>query len=346
MTMKMSAIALLSIAAFSVSASARDQIKIVGSSTVYPFTSYVAEEFKSVTKNPTPVVESTGTGGGMKLFCSGNGLDTPDFTNASRPMKDKEFALCAQNGVTDITGMKVGFDGIAVAQSKTNGAVAFKKEHLFLALAEEVPSKDGKSLIKNPYKTWNEIDAALPNRKITVYGPPTTSGTRDSFDEMVMEKSSKSFDVYGDKKGKYKAIRQDGVFVPAGENDNLIVQKLTKDTAAFGIFGFSFLEENGDKISGATVEGQAPTQESISSGKYPISRSLFIYAKNSHRAEVKGMDDFFKLYVDDKMVGQKGVLKTIGLVPMPTEELKKVQTAVLAKTKLTEDMVKKGTILP
>jgi len=346
MTMKMSAIALLSIAAFSVSASARDQIKIVGSSTVYPFTSYVAEEFKAVTGNKTPVVESTGTGGGMKLFCSGNGLDTPDFTNASRPMKDKEFALCAQNGVTDITGMKVGFDGIAVAQSKTNGAVAFKKEHLFLALAEEVPSKDGKSLIKNPYKTWNEIDAALPNRKITVYGPPTTSGTRDSFDEMVMEKSSKSFDVYGDKKGKYKAIRQDGAFVPAGENDNLIVQKLTKDTAAFGIFGFSFLEENGDKISGATVEGQAPTQESISSGKYPISRSLFIYAKNSHRAEVKGMDDFFKLYVDDKMVGQKGVLKTIGLVPMPTEELKKVQTAVLAKTKLTEDMVKKGTILP
>jgi len=313
---------------------------------VYPFTSYVAEEFKAVTGNKTPVVESTGTGGGMKLFCSGNGLDTPDFTNASRPMKDKEFALCVQNGVTDITGMKVGFDGIAVAQSKTNGAVAFKKEHLFLALADEVPSKDGKSLIKNPYKTWNEIDAALPNRKITVYGPPTTSGTRDSFDEMVMEKSSKEFDVYGDKKGKYKAIRQDGVFVPAGENDNLIVQKLTKDTAAFGIFGFSFLEENGDKISGATVEGQAPTQESISSGKYPISRSLFIYAKNSHRAEVKGMDDFFKLYVDDKMVGQKGVLKTIGLVPMPTEELKKVQTAVLAKTKLTEDMVKKGTILP
>jgi len=346
MTIKMSAIALLSVAALSVSASARDQIKIVGSSTVYPFTSYVAEEFKAVTGNKTPVVESTGTGGGMKLFCSGNGLDTPDFTNASRPMKDKEFALCAQNGVTDITGMKVGFDGIAVAQSKTNGAVAFKKEHLFLALAEEVPSKDGKSLIKNPYKTWNEIDAALPNRKITVYGPPTTSGTRDSFDEMVMEKSSKSFDVYGDKKGKYKAIRQDGAFVPAGENDNLIVQKLTKDTAAFGIFGFSFLEENGDKISGATVEGQAPTQESISSGKYPISRSLFIYAKNSHRAEVKGMDEFFKLYVDDKMVGQKGVLKTIGLVPMPTEELKKVQTAVLAKTKLTVEIVKKGTILP
>ena len=346
MTIKMSAIALLSIVAFSVSASARDQIKIVGSSTVYPFTSYVAEEFKAVTGNKTPVVESTGTGGGMKLFCAGDGLDTPDFTNASRPIKAEEFETCVKNGVMDITGMMVGFDGIAVAQSKTNGEIALSKEHLFLALAEEVPSKDGKSLIKNPYKTWNEIDAKLPNRKITVYGPPTTSGTRDSFDEMVMEAASKKFDVYGDKKGKYKAIRQDGVFVPAGENDNLIVQKLTKDTAAFGIFGYSFLEENGDKINGAVVDGVACTSENISSGKYPISRSLYIYAKNSHRSQVKGMDEFFKLYVDDKMVGQKGVLKTIGLVPMTSEDLKKVQSAVLAKTKLTDEMVKKHTILP
>lgn len=346
MTIKMSAIALLSVAALSVGANARDQIKIVGSSTVYPFTSYVAEEFKATTGNPTPVVESTGTGGGMKIFCSGNGLDTPDFTNASRPMKASEFKICAENGVTDITGMMVGFDGIAVAQSKTNGAISLTKEHLFLALADEVPSKDGKSLIKNPYKTWNEIDAKLPNRKITVYGPPATSGTRDSFDEMVMEAASKKLDAYGDKKGKYKAIRQDGVFVPAGENDNLIVQKLTKDTSAFGIFGYSFLEENGDKINGANVDGVAPTSENISSGKYPISRSLYIYAKNSHRGQVKGMDEFLKLYVDAKMIGQKGVLKTIGLVPMTEDELKKVQAAVLAKTKLTEEMVNKHTILP
>ena len=206
MTIKTCAIALLSVAALSVSASARDQIKIVGSSTVYPFTSYVAEEFKAVTGNPTPVVESTGTGGGMKLFCAGDGLDTPDFTNASRPIKADEFAICVKNGVTDITGMMVGFDGIAVAQSKSNGEFALTKEHLFLALADEVPSSDGKSLIKNPYKTWNEIDAKLPNRKITVYGPPTTSGTRDSFDEMVMESASKKFDAYGDKKGKYKIL--------------------------------------------------------------------------------------------------------------------------------------------
>lgn len=346
MTITKSALVLLSVAALSVSASARDQIKIVGSSTVYPFTSYVAEEFKAVTGNKTPVVESTGTGGGMKLFCSGNGLDTPDFTNASRPIKADEFATCLKNGVNDITGMMVGFDGIAVAQSKTNGEIALSKEQLFLALAEEVPSKDGKTLIKNPNKTWNEIDAKLPNRKITVYGPPTTSGTRDSFDEMVMEAASKKFDAYGDKKGKYKAIRQDGMFVPAGENDNLIVQKLTKDTEAFGIFGYSFLEENGDKVNGASIDGVAPTSEAISSGKYPISRSLFIYAKNSHRSEVKGMDEFLKLYVDAKMVGQKGILKTIGLVPMTSEELQKVQTAVLAKTKLTEEMVKKHTILP
>lgn len=345
MRMKTCALTLASVALLSVSASARDQIKIVGSSTVYPFTSYVAEEFKAVSGNKTPVVESTGTGGGMKLFCSGDGLDTPDFTNASRPIKAEEFETCVKNGVTDITGMMVGFDGIAIAQSKTNGDIVLTKEHLFLALAEEVPGKDGK-LMKNPYKTWNEIDAKLPNRKITVYGPPTTSGTRDSFDEMVMEAASKKFDAYGDKKGKYKAIRQDGVFVPAGENDNLIVQKLTKDTAAFGIFGYSFLEENGDKVNGAQIDGVACTSENISSGKYPISRSLYVYAKNSHRSQVKGMDEFFKLYVDDKMIGEKGVLKTIGLVPMTNADLKKVQTAVLAKTKLTEEMVKKHTILP
>lgn len=346
MTIKTCAIALLSVAALSATASARDQIKIVGSSTVYPFTSYVAEEFKATTGNATPVVESTGTGGGMKIFCSGNGLDTPDFTNASRPMKASEYKTCLENGVTDITGMMVGFDGIAFAQSKTNGKINFTREQMFLALAEEVPSKDGKSLIKNPYKTWNEIDAALPNRKITVYGPPTTSGTRDSFDEMVMEHSSKKFEAYGDKKGKYKAVRQDGVFVPAGENDNLIVQKLTKDTAAFGIFGYSFLEENGDKINGASVDSVEPAFDTISSAKYPISRSLYIYAKNSHRSQVKGMDEFLKLYVDAKMIGTKGVLKTIGLVPMTEGDLKKVQAAVLAKTKLTEEMVKKNTILP
>ena len=346
MNIKTCAIALLSVAAISVTASARDQIKIVGSSTVYPFTSYVAEEFKATTGNPTPVVESTGTGGGMKIFCSGNGLDTPDFTNASRPMKDKEFKTCVENGVTDITGMMVGFDGIAFAQSNTNAKMNINREHIFLALAEEVPSKDGKTLIKNPYKTWNEIDAGLPNRKITVYGPPTTSGTRDSFDEMVMEHSSSKFDAYGDKKGKYKAIRQDGIFVPAGENDNLIVQKLTKDTAAFGVFGYSFLEENQDKINGAKIDGVEPTSETISSAKYPISRSLYMYAKNSHRGQVKGMDEFLKLYVDAKMIGEKGVLKTIGLVPMTAEDLKKVQAAVLAKTKLTEEMVKKNTILP
>ncbi len=346
MTIKMSTVALLSVVALGVSANARDQIKIVGSSTVYPFTSYVAEEFKAVSGNKTPVVESTGTGGGMKLFCAGDGLDTPDFTNASRPMKAEEFDTCVKNGVKDITGMMIGFDGIAIAQSNTNKEITLTKGQLFLALAEEVPSKDGNTLIKNPYKMWNEIDAALPSRKITVYGPPTTSGTRDSFDEMVMESASKKFEAYGDKKGKYKAIRQDGVFVPAGENDNLIVQKLAKDTAAFGIFGYSFLEENGDKVNGAMVDGIACTSENISSGKYPISRSLYVYAKNSHRSQVKGMDEFLRLYVDDKMIGQKGILKTIGLVPMTSEELKKVQAAVLAKTPLTEEMVKKHTILP
>jgi len=333
------------VAAFAASADARDQIRIVGSSTVYPFTSYVAEELGATKGLPTPVVESTGTGGGMKLFCAGVGEDTPDFTNASRPMKDKEFETCKANGVTDITGLMIGFDGIAFAQSKENPAVNLTTEQLFLALAEEVPGADGK-LIKNPYKKWNEIDPTLPDREIIVYGAPTTSGTRDAFDEMVMEKASKKFDAYGDQKGKYKKVRNDGAFIPAGENDNLIVQKLAQNKAAFGYFGYSFLEENSDKISGASLNGVAPTFDNIANAKYPVSRSLYVYIKNQHADKVKGMNEFVDLYISDAMIGQKGVLKTIGLIPMPEATLKKVQAAVKARTKLTDEMVKNHTILP
>lgn len=346
MIVKLSAIALLSVAFFSMPAVARDKISVVGSSTVYPFTSYVAKDFHVKTNHPMPEVKSTGTGGGMKLFCAGVGIDTPDMTDASRPMKLSEYETCVKNGVTDITGMKVGFDGIAFAQSKSNGAITLTREQIFLALAKEVPSKDGKSLIKNPYKTWNEIDSKLPNRQITVYGPPTTSGTRDSFEEMVMEHSSKHFDAYGEKKGKYKEIREDDVYVPAAENDDMVVRTLTKDVEAFGIFGYSYLEENGNKINGALIDGIEPNFETISSGKYPIARGLYIYIKNAHRIHVSGMDAFLRFYMNEKMVGVKGTLKKIGLVPMHSSEFKEVQKAVLAKTKLSEAMVKKNTILP
>ncbi len=347
MTMfKKSVLSLSAVIALGMAANANDQIRIVGSSTVYPFTSYVAEEFGATTGNKIPVVESTGTGGGMKIFCSGSGLDTPSFTNASRPIKASEFDTCKSNGVTAITGLMVGFDGIAISQSKTNPKMDLKLEHIFLALAEEVPSKDGKSLIKNPYKYWNEIDSSLPKREIRMIGAPTTSGTRDSFDEMVMEVASKKFEAYGDAKGKYKKIRTDGAYIPGGENDNLIVQQLTQDKAALGYFGYSFLEENHDKIQGIALNGVEPTAESIAKGEYPVSRSMFMYMKNAHIGKVKGMEEFINMYASDAMIGQKGVLKNIGLIPMPTETLKEVQKAVKAKTLLTDDMVKKGTILP
>lgn len=333
------------VTAFAIGADARDQIRIVGSSTVYPFSSYVAEELGATKGLPTPVVESTGTGGGMKLFCAGVGEDTPDFTDASRPMKLKEFETCKANGVTDITGIMIGFDGIALAQNKNNPPINLTLEQLFLALAEEVPGPDGK-LIKNPYKKWSDIDPSLPNREIIVYGAPTTSGTRDAFDEMVMEKASKRFDAYGDKKGKYKKIRNDGAFIPAGENDNLVVQKLAQNKAAFGYFGYSYLEENSDKISGASLNGVAPTFENIAGGKYPLSRSLYVYIKNQHANKVKGMKEFIDLYISDAMIGQKGALRTIGLIPLPEATLRKVQASVKARTKLTEDMVKNHTVLP
>lgn len=346
MTIKSYTMVLFSVASLSVSAVARDQIKIVGSSTVYPFTSYVAKDFHVKTNHPLPDVQSTGTGGGMKLFCAGVGLDTPDLTDASRPMKLNEYETCVKDGVTDITGMKVGFDGIAFAQSKGNAEISLTREQIFLALAEEVPSKDGTSLIKNPYKTWNEIDSKLPNRKITVYGPPTTSGTRDSFEEMVMEHASEHFEAYGAQKGKYKAIRQDDVYVPAAEDDELVVRALTRDVEAFGIFGYSYLEENSKKINGALIDAVSPNFETISSGKYPLSRGLYIYVKNAHRNQVSGMDAFLKFYMNEKMVGVKGALQKIGLVPMHSDEYKEVQKVLLAKTKLSEEMVKKNTILP
>jgi len=339
-------------AATSGSALAGEQIKIVGSSTVYPFSSSVAEEFGATTDYPTPVVESTGSGGGMKLFCKGNDMNSPDITNASRRMKVKEFKLCAKNGVTDITEAVIGFDGIAIAQNKKNVPLILTKKHLLLAVAEQVPAKDGSGLIKNQYKTWNQIDSSLPNRDIVIYGPPTSSGTRDAFEDMIMKGQTKKMPVYtslykADKvknKGykKYHKIRQDGVYVPSGENDNLIVQKLDKNPAAIGIFGYSFLMENDDKVSAATIDGVIPTPETISSGKYPISRSLFFYIKNSHRAAVPSIDKYVGLFMKEDMIGADGILGEIGLIALPDARRAAIRTSVNQHTKLTlEDLAKK-----
>ena len=350
MTIKKTSLALLASAALTVSLSARDQIKIVGSSTVYPFSSSVAEEFGATTKFPTPVVESTGSGGGMKLFCSSNDLNTPDITNASRRMKAKEFKMCQENGVVDITESVIGYDGIAFAQAKSNPAFNVSKEHLALAVAKEVPSKDGKSLIENPYKKWSDIDASLPNREIIIYGPPKSSGTRDAFEELVMQKIFKKMPLYtdlykADKKAnkkykKYSVIRTDGVYVESGENDNLIVQKLDKNRDAFGVFGFSFLVENDDKVQGATINNVHPTPENISSGKYPVSRSLFFYVKNSHRKDVPAINEYVNLFMSEKMIGKDGILAEIGLIALPDATRTAIRSNVSKRTKLSLDDLK------
>lgn len=350
MTIRKTTFALLASTALTLSLSARDQIKIVGSSTVYPFSSAVAEELGATTKYPTPVVESTGSGGGMKLFCAGNDLNTPDITNASRRMKTKEFKLCEKNGVTDITEAVIGFDGIAFAQDKSNNPFNVSREQLALAVAAEVPSKDGKSLIKNPYKNWSEIDSSLPNREIIVYGPPKSSGTRDAFEELVMQHVFKKMSVYtnlykADKEAnkkykKYSVIRTDGVYVPSGENDNIIVQKLTKNKNAFGIFGFSFLEENEDKLIGSTINGVAPTPENISSSKYPVSRSLFFYTKNSHKKDVPAMSKYLEMFMSENMIGNDGILTEIGLISLPQSQRDAIRKAVLEGKKLTLDALK------
>lgn len=325
---------------------ARDQIRIVGSSTVYPFTTAVAENFGKTSGMKTPVVESTGTGGGFKLFCAGVGEDTPDFTNASRPIKKSEFETCQKNGVTDIVEIKVGFDGLTIANAKSGMATSFTKQQIFLALAKQVPDKDGK-LIDNPYKMWNEVDASLPAEKIEVLGPPPTSGTRDSFAELVMEKGAEAFDSLKELKTSdakafetvWKSIRTDGAYVEAGENDNLIVQKLEANPKAFGVFGYSFLEQNEDKLQAASVEGATPTFETIASGDYKVSRPLFIYAKKQHVDTVPGMAEFVAEYASDKAIGEDGYLADKGLIPLPAEQEKAAIDAAKQLQTLTADKV-------
>ena len=317
-------------------AHARDQVKITGSSTVFPFSSYVAEELGATTKFGAPVVESTGSGGGHKLFGAGMGPNTPDIANSSRRMKDTEFETAAKNGVTDISEALIGYDGIAIAQNKDNAPMSITLQELAMAVAADVPV-NGK-IVPNPYKMWNEINPNLPARKIVFYGPPTSSGTRDAFEEMVVEKVCGKIEGY--EKG-YKSIRQDSAYVPAGENDNLIVQKLAKDKDAFGIFGYSFLEENADSIQGTAIGDVLPTPETVAAGKYPISRSLYFYVKNAHYEAIPGLKEYVELFMSDKMIGKDGLLKGIGLIPLPEDKLLQARKTVLEKKKLTLDELKK-----
>ena len=310
-------------------AGGRDYISIVGSSTVYPFATTVAEQFGKTTSFKTPKIESTGSGGGMKLFCAGTSIDTPDMTNASRRIKKSEFEQCRKNGVREIIEIKIGYDGIVLANSKKAPRFKLSKKDIYLALARSVPDpKGGETFVDNPYTTWKEVNPALPDVKIEVLGPPPTSGTRDAFDELAMQGGCKTFPwvkaIKKTDKKKFKAVcqalREDGSYIEAGENDNLIVQKLEANPAALGIFGFSYLDQNMDKIQGSVVDGEEPTFNNIAEGKYPISRPLYFYVKKAHVGVVPGMEGYIAEFTSDRAWGSDGYLADKGLIPMPAEE--------------------------
>lgn len=317
-------------------ASARDEIRIVGSSTVFPFSTTVAERFGKETDFPTPVIESTGTGGGLKLFCAGIGEAHPDITNASARIKQSQVDDCASNGIKDIVEVKIGYDGIVIANSRESAPLELTLQDVFLALAKDVPAGEEGKTQPNPYTMWSDIRPELPKTKIEVLGPPPTSGTRAAFVEIAMEGGCKTFSWIKDLKGSdssaYKtlchSIREDGAFIEAGENDNLIVQKLQAAPTQFGIFGFSFLDQNSDVLQGALVDGVAPEFEDIASGDYPVSRSLFFYVKKDHVGVIPGMEEFLAAFSSDDAWGEEGYLTDKGLIPMGDEERASVAKTV------------------
>lgn len=353
----------------SAQAANRDSVSIVGSSTVYPFATVVAERFGRSTKFKTPKIESTGSGGGLKLFCKGVGANTPDITNASRRIKKSEYDSCQSNGVTDIVEVLVGYDGIAIANSRKAPQFKLSLKDLYMALAKDVPGADGK-LIPNPNKTWKDVNPSLPATKIEVLGPPPTSGTRDAFAELALGGGAQAipdiktlrglqadqvdeikamiaklgmpsgvYDALVQQKGKapkgkdvFKtvayAVREDGAYIEAGENDNLIVQKLEANSNALGIFGFSFLEENGDKVQGSQIDGVVPGFDSISSGDYPVSRPLYFYIKKAHVGKIPGIQEYAEAFTSIKAMGEDGYLPEKGLIPLSDDELKQIQADV------------------
>ena len=322
----------------SANAFSRDKLKIVGSSTVYPFATTVAENFGNSSRFSAPIVESTGSGGGLKLFCAGVGEEHPDITNASRRIKQSEVDLCASNGVNDIVEMKIGFDGIVLANSRTAEPVELTLSDVYLALAKDVPTEDGTGFRPNPYTNWSEINPALPDLEIEVLGPPPTSGTRDAFVELAMEGGCKMFPMVAalkdsDKdayKARCHALREDGFFKEAGEQDNLIIQKLNSNPDAFGIFGYSFLDQNRDTIQAASINGQAPTFDAIAAGDYPVARSLYVYIKGEHADMAPGLAEFANEFVSDRAAGEEGYLSDKGLIPLPAADRATVAADVAA----------------
>ncbi|GAB1269738.1 PstS family phosphate ABC transporter substrate-binding protein [Aurantivibrio infirmus] len=319
-------------------AEGRDYISIVGSSTVYPFSTVVAERFGKSSNFKTPKVESTGSGGGLKLFCQGVGVNHPDITNSSRRIKSSEVELCASNGVKEVVEVLIGYDGIVVANSNSSQQISLTRKDIFLALAKNVPNPDGsKTLVANPYETWKDVNPSLPATKIEVLGPPPTSGTRDAFAELALEGGCKKIDWIADLKNsnsdKYKTtchtVREDNNhYVEAGENDNLIVQKLAANPNALGVFGFSFLDQNSDKVQGSIIDGKPPTFDSIADGSYPVSRPLYFYVKKAHVNEIPGIKEYLAEFTSEKAWGEDGYLAEKGMIPLSNKERKEIGTAV------------------
>lgn len=360
--------AVVAAAANTSNASARDSISIVGSSTVYPFSTVVAERFGKSTDFKSPKVESTGSGGGLKLFCKGVGIASPDITNSSRRIKSSEFEQCQSNGVKDIVEVLIGYDGIVLANAKGEAPFELSRKDIYLALAKLVPGPDGK-LVENPNITWNDVNPALPATKIEVLGPPPTSGTRDAFAELALEGGARQFDdidalrslkddqaseiqalvtklgiesawqAVVDKKGsKAKgkdivkiighSVREDGVYIEVGENDNLIVNKLIANPNALGIFGYSFLDQNSDKVQGSIIDGNSPDFDAISSGDYAVSRPLYFYVKKAHIGIVPGIQEFLEVFVAEDTIGEDGYLIDKGLIPLDEEKYGQISESV------------------
>ncbi len=323
---------------------ARDYISVVGSSTVYPFATVVAERFGKGTAFKTPKVESTGSGGGLKLFCQGLGTQHPDITNSSRRIKSSEVKMCEGNGVNEIVEVLIGYDGIVLANSKKSPLINLSRKDIFLALAKQVPNPDGsETLIENPYKTWADVNPTLPAKAIEVLGPPPTSGTRDAFAELALEGGCKKFPFIAamkkTNKSAYKelchSVREDGPYIEAGENDNLIVQKLNANPAAFGVFGFSFLDQNADKVQGSKIDGELPTFDTISDGSYPVSRPLYFYVKKAHVNVIPGIAEYLAEFTNERAWGEDGYLAEKGMIPLGDEERKKMGTDVRSLKNLT-----------
>jgi phosphate transport system substrate-binding protein len=333
-------VALAAASLWACSGGSRTQIRIVGSSTVYPFTTAVAEQFKRKwSAFPAPIVESTGTGGGIKLMCAGLGAQFPDAANASRRIKRSELDDCAKHGVKGLIELQVGIDGLVIAQAREASFPSISERDVYLALAANPFGKG-----PNKARTWKDVNPALPDIRIEVIGPPPTSGTRDSFNELYMLKGCNTEPAMKDlKKSDETAhkkiceqVREDGAYVEGGENDNLIVQKIAANPQALGVFGFSFMEENSDRVKDVPLSGVTATYDNIASGAFPASRPLYLYVKAQHVPAVRGMREFLAEYARESTWGRQGYLARKGLVAAP-EPIRRAGEAVARDLTLLDE---------